>query len=265
MSHCWSAQGQAGWGSGKPGLEEGLPAHGKGVGTRWPLRSLPLSSFYDYLVCAKVPVHVLPTGDELKLLGCRGCVSLSCASPASRDGRRVLSGRGDGGGVSPCWVSPCGVSPCRVSPCRVSRLPWVTPVMPYPRPPSSSRRSLSPRAAPQGTRPRAAVTAQAPPRPAEPSRHCRVGRGRFAIRRRTGTRFSVLIFFFFPLFPHSVPQAGRARSPTRSPAEPPRRWSRRLQVSGAGPGGRGSAHGSPRGGRGSSSGGGRVTLLPHDK
>jgi len=25
----------------QPGLEEGVPAYGRGVGTRWPIRSLP--------------------------------------------------------------------------------------------------------------------------------------------------------------------------------------------------------------------------------
>jgi len=35
-----SVQGQAGWGFEKPGLVEGVPAHGKGVGMRWSARSL---------------------------------------------------------------------------------------------------------------------------------------------------------------------------------------------------------------------------------
>jgi len=34
-------QGQAGWSSEQPGLVEDVPAHGRGVGTRWSLRSLP--------------------------------------------------------------------------------------------------------------------------------------------------------------------------------------------------------------------------------
>lgn len=79
-------------------------------------------------------------------------------------------------------------------------------------PSSSTPRSLSPRAAPQGTRPRAAATAQAPPRPAEPSRHCRVGRGRFAIKRRTGTRFLVL-WIFFPHFPSLCFPSGPRSAP----------------------------------------------------
>jgi len=36
-----SIQGQVGWSSEKPGVVEDVPAHGKGVGTRWSLRSLP--------------------------------------------------------------------------------------------------------------------------------------------------------------------------------------------------------------------------------
>jgi len=36
-----SVQGQVGWSSEQPGLVEGVPAHGRGVGTRWSLRPLP--------------------------------------------------------------------------------------------------------------------------------------------------------------------------------------------------------------------------------
>ena len=36
-----SVQGQVGRGFEQPGLVEGVPAHGRGVGTRWSLRSLP--------------------------------------------------------------------------------------------------------------------------------------------------------------------------------------------------------------------------------
>ena len=36
-----SVQSQAGWGSEQPGLVEGVPAHGRGVGTGWSLQSLP--------------------------------------------------------------------------------------------------------------------------------------------------------------------------------------------------------------------------------
>ena len=36
-----SVQGQARRGFEQPGLVEGVPAHGKGVGSRWSLRSLP--------------------------------------------------------------------------------------------------------------------------------------------------------------------------------------------------------------------------------
>ena len=36
-----NVQGQAGWGFEQLGLVEGVPAHGRGVGTRWSLGSLP--------------------------------------------------------------------------------------------------------------------------------------------------------------------------------------------------------------------------------
>jgi len=36
-----SVQGQVGWGFEQPGLVKGVPAHGRRVGTRWSLRSLP--------------------------------------------------------------------------------------------------------------------------------------------------------------------------------------------------------------------------------
>jgi len=36
-----SVQGQVGWSSEQPGLVEDVPAHGRGIGTRWSLRSLP--------------------------------------------------------------------------------------------------------------------------------------------------------------------------------------------------------------------------------
>ena len=53
--HCWeqvvqrscgcplpgSVQDQVGWSSEQPGLVEDVPAYGRGVGTRWSLRSLP--------------------------------------------------------------------------------------------------------------------------------------------------------------------------------------------------------------------------------
>ena len=38
------AQGQAGWSSEHPGLVGDVPAHGRGVGTRRSLRSLPTQS-----------------------------------------------------------------------------------------------------------------------------------------------------------------------------------------------------------------------------
>jgi len=43
-------QGQVGWGSEHPGLVEGVPAHGRGAGMRWSIRSLPTQTvpwFYD--------------------------------------------------------------------------------------------------------------------------------------------------------------------------------------------------------------------------
>ena len=45
-----SAQGQVGWSSEQPDLVEDVPADGRGVGTRWALRSLPTQTilwFYD--------------------------------------------------------------------------------------------------------------------------------------------------------------------------------------------------------------------------
>jgi len=45
-----SVQGQVGWGFEQPGLVEGVPAHGRGIGTRWSLRSVPTQTifwFYD--------------------------------------------------------------------------------------------------------------------------------------------------------------------------------------------------------------------------
>ena len=45
-----SVQGQAGQGFDQPGLVEGVPAHGRGGGTGWSIRSLPAQTiiwFYD--------------------------------------------------------------------------------------------------------------------------------------------------------------------------------------------------------------------------
>ena len=44
-------QGQAGWSSEQPGLVEGVHAHGRGVGTRWSLRSLPTQTVLWYFCC----------------------------------------------------------------------------------------------------------------------------------------------------------------------------------------------------------------------
>ena len=44
------AQGQVGWSSEQPGLVEDVPAHGRGIGTRWSLRSRPTQTilwFYN--------------------------------------------------------------------------------------------------------------------------------------------------------------------------------------------------------------------------
>ena len=48
-----SVQGQVGWSSEHPGLVEDVPAHGRGFGTRWFLRSLPTQTilwFYPSLL-----------------------------------------------------------------------------------------------------------------------------------------------------------------------------------------------------------------------
>lgn len=42
-------QGQARWGSEQPSLLEGIPAHGKGLGTRWSLRSFQTKPFNDFM------------------------------------------------------------------------------------------------------------------------------------------------------------------------------------------------------------------------
>jgi len=48
VRHCCplpgSVQNQAGWGFERPGLMEGVPAHGRMIGTRSSLRSLPTTS-----------------------------------------------------------------------------------------------------------------------------------------------------------------------------------------------------------------------------
>ena len=48
-----NVQGQVGWSSEQPGLVEDVPAHGRGGGTRWSLRSLPTLTilwFYDSMI-----------------------------------------------------------------------------------------------------------------------------------------------------------------------------------------------------------------------
>ena len=83
-----SVQGQAGWGFEQPGLVEGVPAHGRGVGTRGSVRSLPTQTnlwfilwFYDSLsdfciVCDIIIVY------EMNFIICmmisRYSISLSC-------------------------------------------------------------------------------------------------------------------------------------------------------------------------------------------
>jgi len=52
-AHNWccplpgSVQGQAGRGFEQPGLVEGVPARGRGVGTRWFIRLLPIKPSYN--------------------------------------------------------------------------------------------------------------------------------------------------------------------------------------------------------------------------
>jgi len=48
-----SVQGQVGWSSEHSGLVEDVPVHGRGVGTRWSSRSLPIQPilwFYDSIL-----------------------------------------------------------------------------------------------------------------------------------------------------------------------------------------------------------------------
>lgn len=143
--------------------------------------------------------------------------------PGSWGGRWVLRGaRGDDGGCR----ALLGVSHGRV-------------------PSFPSRRSLSPRAAPQRTRPRAAATAQAPPRPSQPSRAepplpCRPRQIRHKAPHGDPV-FRVGIFYFFSPFPSFCFPSGQ-RSSRRAPA------AMEAAAAGergrAGRGGRGSAHGS---------------------
>jgi len=42
------AQGQVGWSSEHPGLGEDVPAHGRGVGTRWSSRSLSTQTILGF-------------------------------------------------------------------------------------------------------------------------------------------------------------------------------------------------------------------------
>jgi len=58
----------------QPGLAGGVPAHGRGVGTRWSLRLLPTQPFYDSVVSmehlcplSSVGVHILAL---MAFLGC---------------------------------------------------------------------------------------------------------------------------------------------------------------------------------------------------
>ena len=63
-----SVQDQAEWSSEQPGLVEDVPAHGREVGTRWSLRSLPTLTilwFYDSMfpwsMSKMTQVVILPT------------------------------------------------------------------------------------------------------------------------------------------------------------------------------------------------------------
>ena len=66
----WSVQGQVGWGFEQPGLVEGVPAHGSGIGTRWSLRSLPTHTllwFCDnsHSALLRVSLNVYPCGSPV--------------------------------------------------------------------------------------------------------------------------------------------------------------------------------------------------------
>ena len=53
-------QGQVGWSSEQPGLVGDVPAHGRGVGTRWSLRFLPTLTilwFCDFMILNEVCTH----------------------------------------------------------------------------------------------------------------------------------------------------------------------------------------------------------------
>ena len=55
-------QGQDGWVFEQPGLVEGVPAHGRGVGTRWSIRSVPTQTilwFYDFSLICKLLLKVM--------------------------------------------------------------------------------------------------------------------------------------------------------------------------------------------------------------
>lgn len=125
----------------------------------------------------------------------RGCVTLSCAASASR-------GPGEGSGCSERHEET--TAGCRGCPgCLRSRRPLILH-SPLPQPAGGA----SGDAAPRGRH----CAGAAPPCRAEPSRHCRVGRGRFAIKRRTGTRFLVL-WIFFPHFPSLCFPSGPRSAP----------------------------------------------------
>jgi len=58
------------WGLEEPGLVGGVPAHSRGVGTRWSLRSLPIKPFYDSMIgCLHVLWQVLAWGSCLNDFG----------------------------------------------------------------------------------------------------------------------------------------------------------------------------------------------------
>ena len=54
-----SVQGQAGWGFEQPAVVQGVPAHGRGVGTSWSIRSLPTQTilWFNDFRCA----HLWPS------------------------------------------------------------------------------------------------------------------------------------------------------------------------------------------------------------
>jgi len=118
-----SVQGQVGWSSEQPGLAKDVPADGRGVGTRWSLRSVPTLTivwFYDSLIllcsvtregwhAAEVcqqqrcnQCYPLPGAPALLLTAPKAWLSLLRDSSASRKNTQLLLQSGSlGRGISP--------------------------------------------------------------------------------------------------------------------------------------------------------------------